>query len=122
MDFDKDSLRASLPRTVGHIARALQAGCCTYVHCTAGLGRAPASCIAYMYWFLDGFDLHRAYDHLTRIRPCGPSKEAIRGATFDLCTSRPMHELASLPPHAFDDMSAEERFSLRARVLQLDTH
>lgn len=24
-----------------------------YVHCTAGLGRAPAVCIAYMFWFED---------------------------------------------------------------------
>ena len=24
-----------------------------YVHCTAGLGRAPAACIAWMYWFGD---------------------------------------------------------------------
>ena len=24
-----------------------------YVHCTAGLGRAPAVCIAYMFWFKD---------------------------------------------------------------------
>ena len=22
-----------------------------YIHCTAGLGRAPAACIAWMYWF-----------------------------------------------------------------------
>ena len=24
-----------------------------YIHCTAGLGRAPAACIAWMYWFGD---------------------------------------------------------------------
>ena len=42
-----------------------------YVHCTAGLGRAPAVCIAYMYWFLD-MSLDEAYQRLTEIRPCGP--------------------------------------------------
>ncbi len=42
-----------------------------YVHCTAGLGRAPAVCIAYMYWFL-GMNLDVAYKTLTDIRPCGP--------------------------------------------------
>lgn len=42
-----------------------------YVHCTAGLGRAPAVCIAYMYWFL-GLELDVAYKTLTDIRPCGP--------------------------------------------------
>ena len=50
-----------------------------YVHCTAGLGRAPAVCIAYMYWF-GRRDLDAAYDHLTSVRPCGPKKDAIRGA------------------------------------------
>jgi len=24
-----------------------------YVHCTAGLGRAPAACIAFLYWCSD---------------------------------------------------------------------
>lgn len=42
-----------------------------YVHCTAGLGRAPAVCIAYMHWFL-GMGLDEAYKKLTDIRPCGP--------------------------------------------------
>ena len=50
-----------------------------YVHCTAGLGRAPAVCIAYMYWF-GARDLDGAYNHLTSVRPCGPKKDAIRGA------------------------------------------
>ena len=48
-----------------------------YVHCTAGLGRAPAVCIAYMYWFL-GLELDVAYKRLTDIRPCGP-KVCVRG-------------------------------------------
>lgn len=42
-----------------------------YVHCTAGLGRAPAVCIAYLYWWC-GMELDQAYQHLTDIRPCGP--------------------------------------------------
>jgi len=42
-----------------------------YVHCTAGLGRAPAVCIAYLYWWC-GMNLDDAYQYLTNIRPCGP--------------------------------------------------
>ena len=42
-----------------------------YVHCTAGLGRAPAVCIAYLFWWC-GMDLDEAYAYLTNIRPCGP--------------------------------------------------
>lgn len=30
--------------------------CRVYVHCTAGLGRAPAVCIAYVHWFGDYHD------------------------------------------------------------------
>ena len=47
------------------------AGTRVYVHCTAGLGRAPAVCIAYLYWWC-GMDLDDAYRYLTDIRPCGP--------------------------------------------------
>ena len=54
-----------------------------YVHCTAGLGRAPAVCIAYIYWF-GARNLDGAYNHLTSVRPCGPKKDAIRGGQLDL--------------------------------------
>ena len=33
------------------------AGKRVYVHCTAGLGRAPAACIAYLYWVADDCSL-----------------------------------------------------------------
>ena len=36
--------------------------CRVYVHCTAGLGRAPAVCIAYLYWWC-GMDLDDAYKY-----------------------------------------------------------
>ena len=44
-----------------------------YVHCTAGLGRAPAVGIAALYWFTD-MQLEEAYSYLTGIRPCGPNR------------------------------------------------
>jgi protein-tyrosine phosphatase len=40
-----------LPRIVKTLQGALSAGGRVYVHCTAGLGRAPAACIAWRYWF-----------------------------------------------------------------------
>lgn len=55
-DFDPHSLRLVLPAAVSHIHSALRSGGKAYVHCTAGLGRAPAACIAYLYWF-SGMDL-----------------------------------------------------------------
>ena len=124
--------------------------CRVYVHCTAGLGRAPAVIIAYLFWFKDmGLDevscqlrcvschLHcclavclkaiihasvhdcdlQAYKHLTDIRPCGPKRDAIRGATFDLCSGRPAHEFDQLDNGAFCGMSQHERDTLRHRVM-----
>ncbi|KIY99959.1 hypothetical protein MNEG_8005 [Monoraphidium neglectum] len=55
VDFSADSLRHQLPKAVREVADAMKkaeaSGGRVYVHCTAGLGRAPAVCIAYLYWF-----------------------------------------------------------------------
>lgn len=52
VDFDPDSLRSQLPKAVSALEWAIsQRKGRVYVHCTAGLGRAPAVAIAYMFWF-----------------------------------------------------------------------
>lgn len=51
VDFDPHSLRNILPQAAAIVHERLQRGDRLYVHCTAGLGRAPAVCIAYLYWF-----------------------------------------------------------------------
>lgn len=87
-DFDADSLRVGLPKAVAAMDALLSSGEVVYCHCTAGMGRSPGVAIAYMYWFLDEFStLDDAYDALTSIRPCGPKKESIRGATCDVLAS-----------------------------------
>ena len=54
VDFDPDSLRSQLPKAVSALEWAIsQCKGRVYVHCTAGLGRAPAVAIAYMFWFED---------------------------------------------------------------------
>ena len=54
VDFDPDSLRSQLPMAVSALEWAIsQCKGRVYVHCTAGLGRAPAVAIAYMFWFED---------------------------------------------------------------------
>lgn len=73
VDFDPNSLRATLPAAVAMLERSREGGGKVYVHCTAGLGRSPAVCIASLYWF-GGMQLDEAYSHLTTIRPCGPNK------------------------------------------------
>ena len=53
-DFDPDSLRSQLPKAVSSLEWAISEGKGkVYVHCTAGLGRAPAVSIAYLFWFCD---------------------------------------------------------------------
>lgn len=93
------------------------AACRVYVHCTAGLGRAPAVCIAYLYWF-DSMDLDAAYKHLTDIRPCGPKRDAIRGATYDLLDANDFAHFDRLPKDAYASLSPEDRHALQYRVLK----
>lgn len=85
-DFDPFDLRKRLPAVVATLYKAIQRHKgTTYIHCTAGLGRAPAVALAYMYWIL-GYKLLEANDMLLSVRPCFPKLEAIRNATCDLLT------------------------------------
>ncbi|KAM5556828.1 hypothetical protein ABKV19_024293 [Rosa sericea] len=121
-DFDPDSLRNGLPKAVSSLEWAIYEGKGkVYVHCTAGLGRAPAVAIAYMYWFLGmNVSLNAAYDALTSKRPCGPNKRAIQGATYDLAKNDPWKEpFENLPEYAFEDMADWERKLIQDRVISL---
>lgn len=83
-DFDPFSLRQNLPEAVRVVARAFAQGRGKfYIHCTAGMGRAPALVLAYMFW-CRGFELQAAYQKLYSVRPCNPKLFAIREATCDL--------------------------------------
>ncbi|MCO5579773.1 hypothetical protein L7F22_033635 [Adiantum nelumboides] len=85
-DFDPFDLRQRLPAVVAVLNKAVQRNKgITYIHCTAGLGRAPAVALAYMYWLL-GYELLKANEMLLSVRPCFPKLEAIRNATCDLLT------------------------------------
>ncbi|KAK8643223.1 hypothetical protein V6N13_012529 [Hibiscus sabdariffa] len=119
-DFDPDSLRSILPRAVSSLEWAISEGKGkVYVHCTAGLGRAPAVAIAYMFWFC-GMNLNTAYEALTSKRPCGPNKRAIRGATYDLAKNDPWKEpFENLPEHAFEGVADWERKLIQDRVRSL---
>lgn len=88
-DFDPFSLRRRLPGAVALLVRRaeMNQNNVMYIHCTAGLGRAPAAALAYMWWY-KGIPLKEAYDILTTIRPCKPKIEAIREAAVDLLYSR----------------------------------
>ncbi|CAE8666062.1 unnamed protein product, partial [Polarella glacialis] len=84
-DFDPFDLRKGLARAVRRLVKemASQPGKLAYIHCTAGLGRAPAVALAYMFW-IDGMCLDEAYKQLLAVRMCHPQIGAIRSATWDL--------------------------------------
>ncbi|CAM8916781.1 unnamed protein product [Rhodiola kirilowii] len=119
-DFDPESLRNGLPKAVSSLEWAISEGKGrVYVHCTAGLGRAPAVAIAYMFWFCN-MDLNSAYDTLVSKRPCGPNKTAIRGATYDLVKIGNWKEpFESLPDHAFGNVAEWERKLVQEQVRSL---
>lgn len=53
------------------------------LHWLAGLGRAPSTALAYMFW-LRGWDLEEGREAITGKRACTPRVESIRAATADL--------------------------------------
>lgn len=58
-----------------------------------------------------------AYETVTSKRPCGPNKQAIRGATYDLAKKDPWKEpFETLPEHAFEDVADWERKLIRDTV------
>ncbi|XP_050210145.1 phosphoglucan phosphatase DSP4, amyloplastic [Mercurialis annua] len=85
-DFDAFDLRIRLPAVISILNRAINKnGGVTYIHCTAGLGRAPAAALAYMFW-VQGYKLSDARDLLLSKRPCFPKLDAIKSATADILT------------------------------------
>ncbi|KAK1308640.1 hypothetical protein QJS10_CPA09g01707 [Acorus calamus] len=61
--------------------------------------------------------VNTAYKALTSKRPCGPNKDAIRAATYDLAKNDPWKEpFENLPEHAFEDVADWERKLIQERV------
>lgn len=66
-DFDRDSLRENLHGATRALEGLLREGRKVYVHCTAGMGRAPACVVAYLCW-VKKMDLEEAVAHVKRYR------------------------------------------------------
>ncbi|KAI4352647.1 hypothetical protein L6164_006878 [Bauhinia variegata] len=85
-DFNAFDLRMRLPAVVSKLCKAINRnGGVTYIHCTAGLGRAPAVALAYMFW-VQGYILNEAHRLLQSKRSCFPKLDAIKSATADILT------------------------------------
>lgn len=79
---------------------------------------SAARCVLRRYWFVGGYELDSAYKALTDIRPCGPKRDAIRGATHDLLSRSPPTQFEQLDPKAWATLAPEDRFALQWRVLR----
>ncbi len=82
-DFDPEDLRRNLPRCVQALGELLRENHTVYVHCSAGLGRAPSVVVTYLNWVRQ-CELEAAVGHVTSRRSCSPNLEAIRLAGEDL--------------------------------------
>ncbi|KAF6005396.1 hypothetical protein F1559_004884 [Cyanidiococcus yangmingshanensis] len=66
-DFNAEALERLLPGAVRALDTAVKTGQVVYVHCTAGMGRAPAVVVAYLVW-CRGMSLPDALDYVRRHR------------------------------------------------------
>lgn len=83
-DFDVDNQRRGLPDAVRALSQLLQQGCRVYVHCTAGLNRAPLVVSAYLL-LVEGLSQDTILELWQRTRPnVFPAWAAIDGCCVDL--------------------------------------
>lgn len=75
-------LRAKLYNAIHTLGELLAAGHTVYLHCTAGIGRAPTVAIGYLHDCL-GWDWDEAVAHVKVLRQCAPHLEALRLALAD---------------------------------------
>lgn len=79
-DFNRTSLRARLHGAAREIETLVDGGHKVYIHCTAGMGRAPASAVAYL-CMARGWDLDEAVAHVRKHRPVAvPNVPVLRDA------------------------------------------
>jgi len=79
-------LRAKLSQCIEVLNELLAEGHTVYLHCTAGIGRAPTVAIGYLHTCL-GWELDEAIDHVKLLRQCSPHLEALRLALADQATA-----------------------------------
>ncbi|MBS1270696.1 MAG: hypothetical protein MAG794_01662 [Gammaproteobacteria bacterium] len=79
LDFDPADLTRNIRAAVTRVGQLETVGHRIYLHCTAGVGRAPAVAIGHLAWNLD-WDLDSAYAFVLKRRVCDPYIDAIRDA------------------------------------------
>ena len=76
-DFSPANLEQKLEVAATLLDRLISVGHRVYVHCTAGVGRAPAAVIGYLVWH-QNMGLDEAYCFVREQRACDPYIDAIR--------------------------------------------
>lgn len=84
IDFDVPDMRRNLPKAVSSLAYLITQGHKTFIHCTAGLGRAPLTVLAYLIW-LKTLQPDDAIRRILNGRPGAvPAWEALYGSREDM--------------------------------------
>lgn len=78
-DFDPEDLTRHIRQAAARVGDLEAVGHRIYIHCTAGVGRAPAVAIGHLVWNL-GWNLDNAYQFVLERRTCDPFIESIRDA------------------------------------------
>ncbi len=77
-DFDKQALADHLPQAVEELEKALAPPWAkAYVHCSAGINRAPTLAAAYLIK-LRGLSAQEAHDYLVARRDCNPYLDVLK--------------------------------------------
>jgi hypothetical protein len=83
-DFDVEDMRRQLPGAIALLAHLQSGGHRTYVHCTAGLGRAPLTVLGFL-TLVEGLDAERVIRLILAGRPGAvPAWEAYHHCVEDL--------------------------------------
>ena len=77
VDFSPQDLEQHLETAADLVDQLVGVGHRVYIHCTAGVCRAPATAIGYLTWH-DGMDLNEAYELVKSLRSCDPYIDVIR--------------------------------------------
>lgn len=129
-DFDVADQRRKLPLAVAALAHLQAQGHHTYVHCTAGLGRAPLTVLGYLSW-VEGWSQEEAIRMIHSGRPGAvPAWEAYRGCQEDMVKRyqqrivQKAHELyqarTGIEGDAETDWLQAERAVLRSAFMEFD--
>ena len=87
-DFDGEDQRRRLPSAVQRLSGLLAGGHRTYLHCTAGINRAPLVAVAYL-TFVEGMAMQAATDLIQAGRPeARPYWDAYYGCREDALAPR----------------------------------